>query len=112
MFKHYASNLFLGGLAAGGVPADPSSISAIMNHFFIWDQICSFGAGLLWVSLHFYNLKKVGKLEASWVKVVGFLVTAAVLTGPGAAMVGMWWWREEMLARWKVIVNGNGGAKI
>jgi len=86
-----------------------ASLTPIINYFFVWDQICAFGAGMLWVLLHFCDLKKVGKLQAGWMKIIGVLVMGAVWVGPGAAMAGMWWWREEILARRKVVVIGNWG---
>lgn len=89
-----------------------ASLTSVMSYCFVWDQMCAYGAGLLWVLLHFYDLKKAGKLQAEWVKIVGALGAATVLMGPGAAMAAMWWWREEVLARRKVVVNGNGGGVV
>ena len=47
---------------------------------------------------HFWDLKKDGRLQASWFKILAFMAATTVLAGPGTALVVMWAWREEILA--------------
>jgi hypothetical protein len=98
MLAYYASKF-------SAPPPAGSTIAGLMEYIFVWDQICAFGAAGLWVLLHFYDLKKAGKLAASWARIGAVMGAATVLAGPGAAIALMWWWREEMLARKKVWVG-------
>jgi len=64
-----------------------------------YDHLWSFSAGLLWVLLSFGDLRKAGKVQAGWIKIIGASVLTTLVAGPGAAMAVMWWWREESLAQ-------------
>jgi hypothetical protein len=64
-----------------------------------YDKLFAFGAATVWILLQFSDLKREGRMNADWVRIVGSIVLATVAFGPGAATTGMWWWREEVLAR-------------
>ncbi len=68
-----------------------------------YDQICAFTAGGIWTILHFHDLKKAGKLQSGWAKILGIFGGATLAFGPGAAMATMWAWREEVLAESAVV---------
>jgi hypothetical protein len=68
-----------------------------------YDHICAFGAGAVWTMLSFYDLKRAKKLQAGWGKIVGVFAGTTLAFGPGAAMATMWAWREETLAKRKVV---------
>lgn len=63
------------------------------------NRISAFGAGAIWILLGFRDLKKAGKLTASWWTILAIFVATAFVGGPGAAMAVMWAWREEILAK-------------
>jgi hypothetical protein len=76
-----------------------------------YDQLCSFGACAVWTLLHFWDLKREGLMRsAGWGKVLGVFGAMNVVVGPGAAMAGMWAWRESVLN--KEIMRGKGGSKM
>jgi hypothetical protein len=63
-----------------------------------YDQLCSFGAGAVWTLLHFWDLKREGLMRsAGWGKILGVFGAMNVVGGPGAAMAGMWAWKESVL---------------
>jgi hypothetical protein len=63
-----------------------------------YDQLCSFGAGVVWTLLHFWGLKREGLMRSTgWGKILGVFGAMNVVGGPGAAMAGMWAWRESII---------------
>jgi hypothetical protein len=50
-------------------------------------------------TLHFRDLKKDGRLRAIWFKILAVMGVVTVLAGPGTALVVMWAWMEEVLAK-------------
>ncbi|KAI9037688.1 FAD-dependent oxidoreductase [Aspergillus affinis] len=64
-----------------------------------YNHLITLGSGLFWQLLHFRDLKSAKKLDASWLKIIGFLGGTAAMLGPGAAMAVGWAWRESVLAR-------------
>ncbi|KAF8855683.1 FAD/NAD(P)-binding domain-containing protein [Acephala macrosclerotiorum] len=68
-----------------------------------YDQIAAFSAGAIWTLLSFGDLKKAGKLQAGWGRILGTFAGTTLLGGSGAGMAVMWAWREESLARRKGI---------
>jgi hypothetical protein len=63
-----------------------------------YDQICAFGASAVWTLLHFWDLKREGLISGvGWGRILGVFAGMSVVGGPGAAMCGMWGWREEVL---------------
>jgi hypothetical protein len=57
------------------------------------------GGGLFWALLHLWDLKRTGRLNAGWFKVLGALGGMLVIFGPGTALFLGWAWREAVLAR-------------
>ncbi|CAG8957809.1 hypothetical protein HYFRA_00000148 [Hymenoscyphus fraxineus] len=55
-------------------------------------------AGLYWILIHFMDLKVAGKLNARWVGVICVLAGLFLTIGPGATVIAVWAWREEVLA--------------
>ncbi|KAM7200786.1 hypothetical protein V8F33_003717 [Rhypophila sp. PSN 637] len=56
-------------------------------------------SGLVFTGLHFRDLKKSGRLDAGWGKLLGLFMGTAALFGPGAALVGAWGWRDVLFRR-------------
>jgi hypothetical protein len=76
-----------------------------------YDQLCSFGAGAVWTLLHFWDLKREGLMRsAGWGKILGVFGAMNVVGGPGAAMTGMWAWRESIIN--KEINREEGESKV
>ncbi len=67
--------------------------------FLKWDQIFVGLGTAYWVLLNVRDLKRNGRVEASWVWILTVFGGLSVFFGPGAGVVGMWWWREEALSR-------------
>lgn len=93
-------NIFFKGLSnpSKALPLIEGAAKAIR-----YDQLAAFGAGALWVLLSFRDLKVKKRVRTSWLGVVGVFAGTTVVAGPGAAMGVMWAWREEMLAKRKVV---------
>lgn len=72
--------------------------------FLRYDQIAAFGAGAIWTALSFHDLKKAGKVNSGWAKILGVFSGITLVAGPGAAMAAMWGWREEALGK-KVVMK-------
>jgi hypothetical protein len=64
-----------------------------------YDHLSCFGAGAVWTMLNFWDLKQEGLLKAGWLNIVSVFAGVTVLGGPGAAMAGMWGWRETILRK-------------
>ncbi|KAB8298608.1 hypothetical protein EYC80_000787 [Monilinia laxa] len=62
-------------------------------------EIFSYGTTFYWALLSFADLKFVGKLSQSWLFILATLLLTTVVAGPGAALLIMWAWREEIMAR-------------
>ena len=88
-------DVFFGGTASPSAPSTLISASAV---FLRYDQIFTFAAATLWSILHFQDLKKSQKTKTGWATFLSALVGTTVVGGPGAAMIGFWAWREEVLA--------------
>lgn len=61
--------------------------------------IFSYGATFYWALLNFADLKFVGKLSRSWLLILAALFLSTVVAGPGAALLIMCAWREEIMAK-------------
>ncbi|KAJ8117535.1 hypothetical protein OPT61_g1299 [Boeremia exigua] len=66
--------------------------------FLQFDEIFSFGAGLLWLLYLFGDLKRADMMDSSWFSIAVKGLVALVLAGPGATFGLGWWWREQLLA--------------
>ena len=109
IYVRFASPIPLKDLFFGGT-SSPSSVSSLMEgaaKFLKYDQIATFGAGAIWTMLSFRDLKKAGKLQAGWPRILGIFGATTLVAGPGAAMVTMWAWREEVLAARTKTVKKN-----
>lgn len=67
--------------------------------FLKYDEVFCFGSAAIWVLLCFWDLKREGRLTAGWAKVLVVFGGMSLGLGPGAGLVGMWGWREDILAR-------------
>jgi hypothetical protein len=95
--------IFFKGL---GNPSDALPLIEGAAKVLRYDQIASFSAGIVWTLLSFGDLKRAGKLDAGWGRIVGIFAGTTLVAGPGAGMAVMWAWREEVLAK-KVAVRGK-----
>ncbi|CZS99224.1 uncharacterized protein RCO7_00515 [Rhynchosporium graminicola] len=89
------SKVFFGNLGSpsAALPLIEAAVKALR-----YDQICAFSATAIWTLLSFKDLKRAGKLQAGWARIVGSFVAMNLVIGPGAALSIMWAWREEILA--------------
>ncbi|RDL35444.1 Uncharacterized protein BP5553_07375 [Venustampulla echinocandica] len=90
--------------------ANPSAPATLMQgaaRFLRYDHIIALGAGTIWVMLSLGDLKSAGRLQAGWAKIIGAFGAIALVGGPGSAMVAMWAWREEILAKRKPVPVGK-----
>jgi len=78
--------------------------------FLRYDQIATLGAGLYWTGLQVWDLKRARKTRMGWFTFLGGMTVTTVLLGPGAAMAGFWYWREEVLGR-RVVKSAGGQEK-
>jgi len=69
------------------------------EHQLKYHHLVTFISGLIWQLLHFRDLKKSGKLDAAWFKIIGIFACTSLLFGPSASQIVYWAWREEVLAR-------------
>jgi hypothetical protein len=70
-----------------------------MGRFLKYDYLSAFVSGGFWILLSFWDLRKDGRLHASWMKILSIMGVVTVLFGPGTMMAVVWAWREEILAR-------------
>lgn len=77
-------------------PAEPH---VVMRTIIQYDYLCSFGATILWLCLSIRDLKAAGSVRAPWVVILGATVIVCGVCGLGTAMLLLWAWREEVLAR-------------
>ncbi|TVY84856.1 hypothetical protein LSUE1_G001301 [Lachnellula suecica] len=109
IYARYSSPASLMAVFFQGI-STPSAVSNILEgaaKFLRYDQIATFGAGTIWTMLSFWDLKKTGKVQAGWLKVLGIYGATTFVAGPGAAMMALWAWREEVLAARKKVAAKN-----
>jgi hypothetical protein len=106
LYVRFTSPVALGEVFFSGLSAPTEYVSLIQSSAkaLRYNQISAFGAGAIWTMLSFGDLKRAGKLQPAcgWGKIVGIFAGITFFLGPGAAMVVMWAWREDMLAKRKV----------
>jgi len=90
------TKVFFGGLAN---PTESLPLIVAASKALRYDQIAVFSAGAIWTILSFGDLKKAGKLQAGWGRILSVFAGTTLAVGPGAAMAVMWGWREEALAK-------------
>jgi hypothetical protein len=67
------------------------------------DTVFAYSAALLWILLHFSDLKCNGKLKNGWLAILGILTFSIVAAGHRVALLILWAWREEIMGRKLVI---------
>lgn len=64
------------------------------------DELCVFGSSLLWIGYHIVDLYLDGHVTTSEIfQVISLYPVIAALTGPGASLSYLWFWRESKLQR-------------
>lgn len=91
------SQLFFADISIWDWDRAISSISEVTGIFLKWDEIFVVIGTAYWMMLNVRDLKREGKMEASWLWILVVFGSVSLLCGPGAGMVVMWWWREEVL---------------
>lgn len=76
-----------------------SSILEGMSIFIKYDLLLTVAATIAWCIINLMELKRVGIIEGSTMKRVGWLVAGCAAVGPGATLVGLWKWRERKMSR-------------
>lgn len=89
--------IFFSGLRNPGQAV--TVVAPASARFLRYDYICTLGAGLYWTALQFWDLKRAQRTTTSWLKFLGIMTPSTFFLGPGAAMAGFGYWREEMLGR-------------
>jgi hypothetical protein len=77
-------------------PVEPH---VVMRTIIQYDYLCSCGATMLWVCLSIRDLKTGGSVRVPWVVILGITVIVGGVCGLGTAILLLWAWREEVLAR-------------
>jgi hypothetical protein len=78
---------------------DLNGFAAEMFTFLKWDFTFSATALFLYGLYSLYELRRRGLVTTQQaVSACGCFVAAQVLVGPGAAIVGLWWWRERCMS--------------
>jgi hypothetical protein len=89
------SGIFLPHQTVGPV----SSILEGVSIFIKYDLVMTVVAMMVWCMINFMEMKRVGLIEGSTLKRVGWLVSGCAAVGPGATLVGLWKWREKKTAK-------------
>lgn len=85
------------GLDRGSVPLSPSYALLVLES---WDLVLYAGASLAYGLYTVGTLRRKGFVDDGEAKkAAAGVVAGQVLFGPGATHTGLWWWREEVLAR-------------
>ncbi|KAH8898447.1 FAD binding domain-containing protein [Thozetella sp. PMI_491] len=71
--------------------------------WFKWDMLLYVGALLVWCMYTVYELRRMGYITTVSAKTSALAVFgSSVLLGPGATYVGVWYWRENAIAKLSV----------
>ncbi|CZR65573.1 uncharacterized protein PAC_15473 [Phialocephala subalpina] len=62
------------------------------------DRIFGFASTSLWLGYLFFDMKRSGMVDHSWMVLLGLHVAITACFGPAAATAAAWLWREEILA--------------
>lgn len=82
------------------IPASlhPSTdITLAIRSCLLWDQLCAYGAGYVWLALQFYDLKRGMAASWSWSMILGTFMVFLPVFGPGSTFVLGWLVRERCL---------------
>lgn len=86
-----------GALRWGHAPSSPSRALLVLES---WDLVLYGGASLAYGLYTVWSLRRKGFVnDGEAKKAAAGVVAGQVLFGPGATHTGLWWWREEVLAR-------------
>ncbi|EXJ92529.1 hypothetical protein A1O3_01081 [Capronia epimyces CBS 606.96] len=70
-----------------------------LHAIFQYDFWIIFAASLLWIWLAVWDLKRVGKTNASLSRAALLILFGTIAVGPAATIVGVWYWREHVMAK-------------
>jgi hypothetical protein len=74
-----------------------SDITLAVRSCLLWDQLCAYGAGYVWLALQLHDLKRGMAVSWSWEKIIVGYLLLLLSTGPGATFVLGWLVREKFL---------------
>ncbi|QSZ35311.1 hypothetical protein DSL72_008180 [Monilinia vaccinii-corymbosi] len=79
----------------------PNATSELRNYFLVefWSVYI---ASYAWCCNAVWDIKRVGRTSVDVGKAAVLLILANLVVGPGAALVGCWYWREMQMARTSV----------
>jgi hypothetical protein len=68
-----------------------------------WDMLLYVGALLVWCIYTVFELRRLGYITTASAKTSSLAIFgSSILLGPGATYVGVWYWREKVIARLSV----------
>lgn len=92
-----AAGVLRRGRGRGLIPSSPSNALLVLES---WDLALYAGASLAYGLYTVWTLRRKGFVDDGEAKkAAAGVVAGQVLFGPGATHTGLWWWREEVLAR-------------
>ncbi|KAK2808447.1 hypothetical protein FQN50_004655 [Emmonsiellopsis sp. PD_5] len=80
-------------------PSQHVSFAEGIRSMWIVDFWVYFLATLVWAVVAVWDMKRVGMAGTNLAKAVAVIVLGAVVVGPAATTVGVWWWREGVMGR-------------
>ncbi|KAH7026221.1 uncharacterized protein B0I36DRAFT_155436 [Microdochium trichocladiopsis] len=90
------------------------SVHAGLHYIFQWDAIGIFGTSWTWSCVKAWDVLRVtpGQSGGEVVKTVLLITVANVVIGPGAALMAVWYWRENKLVELAAREAGRETKKI
>ncbi|KAF2804993.1 FAD-binding domain-containing protein [Mytilinidion resinicola] len=79
--------------------AEKKSLGQGIQALFLADFWGFYLASYVWCCSAVWDLKRVGRTVADVGRAAALILLANVVVGPGAAMAGVWYWREGAMAR-------------
>jgi hypothetical protein len=77
---------------------EPSTVQGLRSLWQVDFWTC-WMTSLLWCCVGVWDLKRVGRTNVELGKAVVGIILATIFFGPGASLVGFWYWRELKMAR-------------
>jgi len=84
------------------------SIHTGLHYLFQWDAIGIFGACWTWSCVKAWDILRVTRPRTSVVPTVALITLGNIILGPGAALMAVWWWRENKLVQLAVRAESQG----